>query len=407
MDLQTNISYKKRIFWFFPVLFCFCLPFGSLLLSGMIVLWTLSSFLVVEKQQFLKGVKSPWFILLTGFLLLTAFSALFSLNREEALFNIENKLSFILFPYLIFCFDWSPQILKKCVTSFVSGCFFACLFLIVRAFYFYSQGNPDSFFYNQFSYFVHPSSFSMYLILAVCLASIYYPQWFGAVKMYTYITYIYVALFCVTIFLNSSKIGLISAFICFPILIFYKWREKLNLKMGLALVAGIILLLFVSIKLFPGPFERFEAVLHFSSANIDKTSSESTTVRYLIWEQCIEIIKNNFFFGVSVGDVTDVLVKAYQQNGMTGALEHRLNAHSQFFQTFVGLGFIGFVLLFGFTFFALIRAFVKKNIILSIFLIYIILNFSVESMLQRSDGTLFFVFFFCFFNREKIYEELA
>lgn len=407
MQSSLVIGFKHRLFYFFPVLFCFCLPFGSLLLSGMIVLWTFTSFFVIRKEQFLKGVKNPWFLLLTGFLFLTAFSALFSSNRAEALFNIENKLSFVLFPYLIFCFDWGPQILKKCVTSFVSGSFFACLYLIVRAFYFYLQGNTDAFFYNQFSYFVHPSSFSMYLILAVCLASIYYPKWFGAVKMYSYITSIYLVLFCVTIFLNSSKIGLISAFICFPILIFYKWREKLNLKMGLALVAGIILLLFVSIKLFPAPFERFEAVLHFSSSNIDKTSSESTTVRYLIWEQCIEIIKGNFFFGVSVGDVSDALIKAYTDQGMTGALEHRLNAHSQFFQTFVGLGFIGFLFLVGFTFFALIRAVMMKNISLTIFMIYIILNFSVESMLQRSDGTLFFVFFFCFFNREKIYEELA
>lgn len=407
MQNPAVIGIKHRLFYFFPVLFCFCLPFGSLLLSGMIVLWTFTSFFVLKKDQFIKGLKNPWFLLLSGFLFLTAFSAIFSSNRSEALFNIENKLSFILFPYLIFCFKWKPQILKKCVTSFVSGNFFACLFLICRAFYYYLQGNTDAFFYNQFSYFVHPSSFSMYLILAVCLAAIYYPRWFGEVKMYTYITYIYLVIFCVTIFLNSSKIGLISAFICFPILVFYKWREKLNLKIGIALLTGIMLLLFVSIKLFPAPFERFEAVLHFSSANIDKTSSESTTVRYLIWEQCIEIIKKNFFFGVSVGDVSDALIKAYEEQGMTGALEHRLNAHSQFFQTFVGLGFIGFVILIGFTFFALIRSIVTKNIILTIFLIYIILNFSVESMLQRSDGTLFFVFFFCFFNREKIYEELA
>lgn len=406
MHSQAQITIKDRIFWFFPVLFCFCLPFGSLLLSGMIVLWTISSFFVIKKEQLLKGIKNPWFLLLTGFLLVTSISALFSSNKSEALFNIENKLSFILFPYLIFCFDWNSQILKKCVTSFVSGNFFACLFLIIRAFYFYLQGVHDSFFYNQFSYFVHPSSFSMYLILSVCLAAVYYPKWFGTVKIYTYITYIYIVLFSVTIFLNSSKIGLISAFLCFPILVLYKWKEKLNLKSGAALLVGVILVLFIAAKLFPSSFERFEAVLHFSAANIDKTSGESTTVRYLIWEQCIEIIRNNFLFGVTVGDANDALIAAYQQQGMTGALEHRLNAHSQFFQTFVGLGFVGFIFLAGFTFYSLFRAILKKNVLLSIFLIFIILNFSVESMLQRSDGTLFFVFFFCFFNRDRIYNEL-
>lgn len=407
MQISSELDFKQRLFYFFPVLFCFCLPFGSLLLSGMIVLWTLSSFLVIKKEQLLKGIKNPWFMLLTSFLLLTALSAMFSSNRSEALFNIENKLSFILFPYLVFCFEWNSQILKKCVTSFVSGNFFACVFLISRAFYFYLQGHPDYFFYSQFSWFVHPSSSSMYLVLAVSLCSVYYPRWFGSINLYKYLTWLFIILFSITIFLNSSKIGLVSAFVCFSILIFYKWKEKLNIKNGIALAAGIILLLFVSLKLFPSTFERFEAVMHFSTSNIDKTSSESTTVRYLIWEQCIEIISHNFLFGVSVGDASDALIIAYQREGMTGALEHHLNAHSQFFQTFVGLGLIGFALLFGFTFFALIRSVIKKNILLSIFLIFIILNFSVESMLQRSDGTLFFVFFFCFLNREKIYEELA
>ncbi|HRD40798.1 MAG TPA: O-antigen ligase family protein, partial [Bacteroidia bacterium] len=85
------------------------------------------------------------------------------------------------------------------------------------------------------------------------------------------------------------------------------------------------------------PFERLSnAFKTASSANVDKTSVESTAVRMLIWGESMEIIKNNFWWGVGVGDANDVLQAAYKEHGLTGALEHNLNTHNQYFQTFIG-----------------------------------------------------------------------
>jgi len=397
---------KQKLFYFFPVLFCFCLLFGSLVLSGIIILWGITSFFNIDRRNLQSGLsdKNLWLPVL--FFVITCVSAAFSINKPEALFSIENKLSFLVLPYFFFCFCWPSHIIKKCLVSFVSGCFFACMYLIARAAVYAINGHPEYFFYTSFSDLIHASYLAMYLVLAISIILIFYSDWFKHRKQYSYISFFFIAVFVITIFLCSSKMGIITLFICLPILIYHKWKSLFNLTNTALLFFGIALMIFFAMKLFPESFNRLDSITSFSPDNIDKTSSESTKVRALIWKQCINIIKENFLFGVTVGDANDALYKAYEQNGLTGALEHRLNAHNQYFQTFIGLGVSGVIIILFLTVGQFIKSLTQKNILLLIFSILIVLNFVVESMLQTSAGTLFFVFFFCLFNLENFKREI-
>lgn len=394
MELTTN----KKLFYFFPVLFCFCLPFGSLVLSAIIVFWLISSFFVIDLLELKKGLRNKNLWLIYLFFLLTALSALTSSNTTESLSAVEIKFSFLIFPYLFFCFQWPKEILKRCLTSFVSGCFFASIYLILRSSFYAFNGNPEYFFYTLFSDFIHASYFAMYLIMAISIVVIFYHKWFASEKTVIISSYFFIAVFITAIFLCSSKLGLISLFTCIPILLIYSFRANLNIKKVVFFIVGMLLFSFIFIKLFPNSMDRFNSITTFSLNNIDKTSSESTTVRVLIWEQALTIIKNNFFTGTGVGDANDELYKAYQSNGLLGAFEHKFNAHNQFLQTFIGIGILGFIILLLVTFGQIIKSFRQKNILLFIFSLLIILNFMVESMLQTAAGVLFFTFFFCFFN---------
>ncbi len=393
-----NLTLKQRLFYFFPALFCFCLPFGSLVLSGLVVLWTITSFFNIDKAQFKNGFKNKNLWWLLAFFFFTLISALFSTNKTEANFNVEIKLSFLVFPYLFFCFKWPLQIIKRCLVSFISGCFFASMILILRSAYYALTGHPEYFFYTQFSVFIHASYFAMYLILAIALIILLYPAWFKTQKNVTYTSYFFVITFIVTVFLCSSKLGLISFFISMPLILLYKFKEFLNIKKVAILFVSVIVLGIVAYKVFPNAFERLSSLTTVSSVSLDKTSSESTTVRILIWEQCVQIIKYNLWLGTTVGDANDALYKAYADNGLTGALSHNFNAHNQYFQTFIGLGIIGFLMLVVLTFGYLLKGVVKKQFLLFLFSLLIVLNFLVESMLQTAAGVLFFVFFFCVFN---------
>lgn len=392
------LSLKRKIFYLFPVLFCFCFPFGFRILSPILMAWLFLSFFNWDLVNIRKGLFNRNLLFLAAFFGLTVLSSFLSDNHIEASIAIEIKLSFILFPYLMFCFEWPLNILRRCLVGFVSGCFFACLYLIARATFFAYEGHSEYFTYTYFSDFIHASYFSMYLVLAIGIILNYYRHWFYTNRQILISSYFFISVFITTLFLCASKMGLISLFVCVPLLLYQKWKEQLGIKRSIFILVIGMVLLFLAGRFVPGAFDRFLAIQTISLQHLDKTSSESNTIRLLIWDQATHIIQGNFWFGVGVGDANDALYKAYEENGITGALDHHLNAHNQFLQTFLGMGFFGFLLLLYLSLGELIKGIGKKNVMLSYFSLLICLNFLVESMLQAVAGTLFFAFFFCLFN---------
>ncbi len=388
---------KQKLFYFFPVLFCFCLPFGTRITSAIVAGWTFVSFFNTDFVKIREGLRHRNLLTMWLFFVLTVFSAVFSDNKQEAVFSIEVKLSLLLFPWLFFCFTWPPQILKRCVVAFVSGCFFACVYLIFRALFYFWNGHPEYFFYTLFSDLIHASYFAMYLILAIVIVVLFYHRWFSTQKSVLISSWVFVAVFVISIFLCSSKLGILSFFVAMPLLLLHKWRALMNLRRAGFIVLSLLAVLLIAKGLFPESLNRMRSITSVPQ-NIDKTSSESTTVRLLIWQQAIGLIRQDFVTGTGVADVNDDLYAAYEKEGMTGAFEHRLNAHNQYLQTFLGMGIGGFVLLLLLTVAQAVKGVFKRNFLLFVFSLLIVLNFLVESMLQTAAGVLFFSFFYCLFN---------
>lgn len=344
----------------------------------------------------LGGLKNKWFLVLVSFLVLHIISAIISDNTKEAATAIEIKLSFLAFPYFFFLFKISEYTIKKMATAFVSGCMFALIVCLIRATWLNISTGENYFYYNRFSYFMHVGYFSMYMLFGIILLFLIYPIWFAKDQWINPIRFSLITFFGIGIFLCASKIGIIALLIVLLLLPLIKFKDVITIKrVGIALIAltGFVVLMYIVL---PTPFLRLSNAFNTASSDtIDKTSSESTAVRILIWGESMEIIKNNFWFGVGVGDANDVLQNSYKEHGLTGALEHNLNTHNQFFQTFVGLGLPGFIILVVLTIGTMIYAFVKKNLVLVLFSVIIILNFLVESMLQTQAGNLFYVCFLC------------
>ena len=403
MQSNNMSQLMKRLFYFHPILFSFCLPFGSNYLSLIIITWCFISFFHINKDEFKKGLLNRKLQLCLLFFIITILSAIISNNKIESVISIEIKLSFIIFPYLTFCFKWPIELIKRCFISFVSGCFFACIYLIIRALIYKYNNHSEYFFYSLFSKFLHTAYFSMYLLLAISIIIIYYTKWFNSQKNIIYSSYIFIFTFGICIILCSSKIGILSLLIIVIILFYYKFKTILSLKNIGVFILSLSLIIITINKLLPNSLDRFNSLTNISLKHQDKKSSESTTLRILIWEQSINLIKNNFLLGTGVGDANDELYKKYQSNGIDVAFDEKLNAHNQFLQTFIGIGLFGFILLCIISIGQIFIAYNKKNILMFVFFIIISLNFFVESMLQTSAGVLFFVFFFCLINKSKMY----
>ncbi|HEX7414953.1 MAG TPA: O-antigen ligase family protein, partial [Bacteroidia bacterium] len=125
--------------------------------------------------------------------------------------------------------------------------------------------------------------------------------------------------------------------------------------------------------------------------NIDKTSTESTAVRMLIWNEALQICKQHSLLGVSPGNANDALFEAYQKDGLTGAYNKKLNAHSQYFQITIGLGLIGLLSLLSLF---IVPLFANKSKMVFLFVGITALNFLTESMFQAMAGCIFFGYFY-------------
>jgi O-antigen ligase len=380
-----------------PLIIALFLPFG-INYSPIILMWLVAFFVFQDfKHDFALVFKNKWALIFFSFFLVHFIGYFFSDNKSEAITAIEIKLSFLAFPILFYSSKYNSEQVKKIIISFVTGTFLASLLCLLRAFYLYLFEDKNSFFYSEFSFFLHPSYFAMYLVFSLLLVVIYYPKWLLHLPNLKFKLVFISLVFLITIFLCSSKMGLITAFFLIPstlgVLLFKNGYKKTIIGFILILIFGIL----ISYKLFPTPFERIKVAFKVSASSekIDKTDAESTAVRILIWQESIKIIKDNFLFGTTAGDANDKLIESYQKEGLTGALIKKLNAHNQFFQTFIGTGIIGFILLMLFTLGAFICGIFKKNFMLSLLSILMIFNFLVESMLQAQAGFIFFMFFFC------------
>ena len=380
-----------------PLIISFLLPFG-INYAIFIIMWAVCFFAFDDVKKGLQRMtQNTWSYVLLLFFFIHVLSYFFSINKTDALNAIEIKLSFFAFPVLIYSSNYNDIQIKKIIISFVSGCVLVSVINIFRACFLYFFQDFNAFFYSEFSYFMHPSYFAMYLIFAQLIIILFYPKWLSHLSNLNIKIGFMSMIFLITIFLCSSKMGLITAFLLLPLTLSVVLYHKGYQKIIIGLLIGLIVLIGLAYKLFPTPFERMKQAFKVTSSaqKIDKTDVESTAVRILIWKESIKLIENNVMFGTSVGDANDKLIEAYKLEGLEGALIKKLNAHNQFLQTFIGTGIIGFVLLLLMTIGALIYSFVKKNYILSLFSILIIFNFLVESMLQAQAGFIFFAFFFC------------
>jgi O-antigen ligase len=338
--------------------------------------------------------------------LLHVISYFSSENKSAALSAIEIKLCFLAFPVLFFGSNLNATQVKKIVISFVSGCILVSFLCIFRASYLYFFKDTNAFFYSDFSYFMHPSYMAMYSVFSLLIVILFYKKWLAHLQLLNLKLGFIASILVVTIFLCSSKMGIITAILLLPStfsVFFYNQGYK---KTIIGLIITSFVLVSVSYKLFPSPFKRFQTAISVtkSSQTIDKSDAESTAVRILIWKESIKLIQNKFWFGTSAGDVNDKLIESYEKEGLTGALTKKLNAHNEFLQTFIGIGFIGFSLLLIMTLFLIVYSFAKKNYILMLFSILISLNFMVESMLQTQAGFTFFTLFLCLILKYNLKE---
>ncbi len=397
----------NNILFYSSLLIAFLMPLSHKITVYAIMLFVLSWLLSGQWLHNGKSaIKNPVFIILVTFFLLHLVGLLFSSNMHAGWFDIEVKLSMILFPLVFFLSDFlTEQKRKTILLTFVAGTALGMFICVGAAFYEYYANNVNNFFYMKLSIVHHPTYFAMYICfaLAVILKYLFYDE-VKKSNLFKAILVLLIILFAVFIYMLSSKAGIIIFFVTLIAM-----SLPALLKKNKRIFASFVLI-FAAFQIWFSLTQnmRFETVSKsVATAEQNVTTEESNGVRVLVYETAIDIIKSNYAIGVGTGDIKDELMREYKVRNMTGALTNKLNAHSQFLETFIGQGIAGISILLLLFLIPFINSIKTKNWLLMTFVFVVALNFITESMLNTQAGVVFFAFFYSFFvtlknNKEKL-----
>lgn len=173
-------------------------------------------------------------------------------------------------------------------------------------------------------------------------------------------------------------------------LLWVLFENKKNVKLKIISIISLSLLLF----LIPKTRNRFSEI--FTINDTKSIESNSFGIRFVIYKNASELIKESPFFGYGIGDYNDMLKASYKKNNPS--LEVYYNSHNQYISFFLIGGSFLLFLYFIFFYFNLKIAFKKRNLHSLIILCFYSIIMLSENILERENGVIFFSFFLCFFS---------
>lgn len=402
-----NQEFSRKFYQVMLVILAFSLPLHfrlvglTILITG---LFWIVEFNFKDKWDRLKDIRLNRQMLSFGLLyLMYVVGVFYSSNLNErytgAFSNLEEKMSLLVFPLLLSTISMERMknsLFISIQKAFILGCLLSSLYLLgVASFSYFQNNNIQEFYYTGLSEFHHTSYLAMYFSLAIAmlLNSLLFPE---KVTVWSRnLSWSLILFFQLMIVLLSSKAGILglsliygAAFIFLQI-----FRVQPSKRRWLPLI--FMGLFFTTLFLFPQSFNRFysleQTMDEQPAQQVDE--AESTVARMLIWKSALELISENPVWGVGTGDIKDELLKKYKEKKIIPAFEQKLNAHNQFLQTYIGIGIIGFLLLVGSLVVPAYIAFRKKQLLYFLFLLVILMHMSVESILEKQDGVVFYAFF--------------
>ena len=134
------------------------------------------------------------------------------------------------------------------------------------------------------------------------------------------------------------------------------------------------------------------------------SNPNGSTIRQRLeyWKTGIQLIKENFLFGVGSGDIKDEYKKKYMENNSLLLPKNRLEAHNTFLTFFITFGVIGFLYFLYFLAYSLWELYKISDFLGFTFILIITSSFFTEDTLETQMGITIFSFLFSFlFQKNK------
>lgn len=407
--ISRIVNYAQYSIYDYSILVLFMsVPFYRTFSSIAIVLVSVISFIEIFKKRSLPKIQMDWFLpalflyyagslALSGgtwssfekMLLLLAMPLLFALNIESHKEQLRTKvyLSFIIGNLIVLAYCFVIAI-KKSIT--ISNDHWSFNPKIIGGtghdFLTSSVMGGNYFFGEDFSLFLHPTYFGLYIVFAQYLIFEIYRS--SPERRYKRLLVSCYFLFFIFLFMLSSKAAIISSLLLTLCLILVI-RVSIFIKLGIFTLAIIFSGLFV----FFNPRMRVFKDTFITGLSINPQARFGHDLRILSWDASMEIIKNRWLLGVGEANKTTALVEVYTAKGYVVPAQEMFNSHNQYLDFLIGGGIFGFGLFITGLIMLLVRSIRQANYALLAFLLIFSFAALFENLLARHAGILFFSIF--------------
>lgn len=334
--------------------------------------------------------------LLPALYLLHIIGLLWTSDFKYAGMDLQIKLTFLLLPFAIGTAKINLTDIYKILKAFIGGCILASLYLLIHAYYSYSESlDVSHFFYTGLcSPLMHPTYFTMYLNLAIIVVlSII----ISAKKVSTQSISAIILYFLLLMSILSSARTAQGAIVISSILFLLFQRKKIKLvQSGLAVLITVLFMTIPTHILLTKINNRYAQVENAiaSPVQTSKIDYNSTTGRLEIWKESFELLNDHWLFGTGTGDIREELVKTYKSHDFKYGYEKQLNTHNEYLQVWVSIGIIGLLLIFMIHLMPILNYRRYPDLIFPAFIMLCAINALTEATLETQRGALFFAFFF-------------
>jgi O-antigen ligase len=432
MNLSKIKPSVANIHLLFTAILVAMIPFARYMLSWAIVCWLLTGIILMLTNRKEVSKMRLDFGVIIGILLYLSFVAgvFYSENQSKALFDIQVKMSLVIFPPFIYLLrkfyrrNFHFVMIVFVLSNIVAG--LICLSLAFSQSFHVSEGiwlfntsvpgvyndintSPPSYFsYSLFSIFQHPAYYSMYLVLCVFYLIYLYRNSVFVIKSAVISKVLYLAsiFFLVfIIYLLESKAAYLSLLLLMLIYFVSFMILKKKWLWGVIIILAILAVSIIGFS-YNSRFYYIKTALKNNNSFVNAIKDHNYKVlidtygidRIPIWIISTEIIEENFWAGVGSGDVNEVLIKRYKHYQLQTLVNNNYNTHNQYLGTFIAVGLIGFLIMMGWLIYPLFRKrhFSKEGFLISVFIGIVSINFLFESALNTIAGVVFIAFFYSF-----------
>ncbi len=327
----------------------------------------------------------------------------FTNNPGQAAIYVENKLSFLIFPLLFFFKGREKVDVKYSYLGLILGVVIISFVGLLDSYtcYFKPEGNFGCFLASVISPVHHPTYFTVFVLLSMCVAIHGWKQKMPYFSLYWIIPYILFYTFFQGLLLSLS--GILFLFILISCIVIIWIKKKFGNIYFLISILVLPLLCFnimVSIPQVEGEWGNAKWYADEYLKNPDDFVSKrvypmsGTETRIVMWTAAINGISHHPF-GVGTGNVDEFLAKELTSLKQVELIKYQYNPHNQFLQTALEIGVFGLLILVLFIAFTIVFAVKQKNWILLIMVTSLLFNSLFESMLQRQSGIVFYSFWIC------------